>query len=123
MPAAMSNGGNAMHKAPSCPIITIEEHYWDKELASHYSGVEGSRDPKMLERLYDVGALRIKDMDAHGIDMQVLSHGAPSMQKIGPEIAAALATRVNDRLAAAVAANPNRLAAFCCLPTADPKAP
>ena len=111
-----------MRRKPNCPIITIEEHYWDKELAAQYVGVEGSRDPAMLERLYDLGQIRIKDMDVHGIDMQVLSHGAPSMQKISGEIAVGLATRVNDRLAAAVAANPKRLAGFCCLPTADPKA-
>ena len=111
-----------MRKKPSCPIITIEEHYWDRELTSHYAGVEGTRAPKMLEQLYDLGEIRIKDMDANGIDMQVLSHGAPSLQKIGPDIAAALALGVNDRLAASVAANPKRLAAFCALPTADPKA-
>jgi predicted TIM-barrel fold metal-dependent hydrolase len=111
-----------MRKKPSCPIITIEEHYWDKELSGHYAGVEGARDPGMLARLYDIGEGLIKDMDAHGIDMQVLSHGAPSLQKLGADVSVALATRVNDRLAAAVAANPKRLAAFCALPTADPKA-
>ena len=111
-----------MNKQPSCPIIAIEEHYWDKELTSHYTGVESTRDPKQLERLFDLGALRIKEMDACGVDVQVLSHGAPSLQKIGPDIAVALAKSVNDRLVAAVKQHPKRFAAFCALPTADPKA-
>ena len=42
-------------------------------------------------------------MDEAGIDMQVLSHGAPSAQKLPAETAAALTRRVNDRLHAAIA--------------------
>ena len=61
-------------------------------------------------------------MDEAGIDIQVLSHGAPSTQKLPPETAAAMATRVNDRLAAIVAKNPTRFAAFAALPTAVPDA-
>ena len=111
-----------MRKKPNCPIIAIEEHYWDKELAATYSGVEGSRDPAMLERLYDLGALRLKEMDAAGIDMQVISHGAPSLQKLRADVAVGLGARVNDRLAAAIAVHPKRFAGFCVLPTDDPKA-
>jgi 2,3-dihydroxybenzoate decarboxylase len=54
--------------------------------------------------------------------MCVLSHGAPSGQKIPADIAVDLIRRVNDRLAAAVAANPRRFAAFAALPTAVPEA-
>ena len=111
-----------MRKKPNCPIIAIEEHYWDRELTAHYSGVEGFRDPAMLERLYDLGRLRLAEMDAAGIDMQVISHGAPSLQKLRGDVAVALGSRVNDRLAAAVAVHPTRFAAFCVLPTDDPKA-
>lgn len=111
-----------MLKKPNCQIIAIEEHYWDKELTSHYSGVESFRDPDMLKRLYDMGELRLKEMDAAGVDIQVLSHGAPSLQKLEAGISVELATRVNDRLAAAIAVHPKRFAAFAALPTADPKA-
>jgi 2,3-dihydroxybenzoate decarboxylase len=107
---------------PACPIIAIEEHYWDKELAGQYAGVEGTRRPDQLERLYDLGALRIREMDEAGVDIQVLSHGAPSLQKLKADVAVQLGARVNDRLAAAIAANPERLAAFAALPTDDPKA-
>ena len=61
-------------------------------------------------------------MDEAGIDVQVLSHGAPSTQKLPVDIAAELTAQVNDRLAKVCAANPKRFAAFAALPTADPKA-
>ena len=72
-----------MFKKPNCPIIAIEEHYWDPELAKHFTGPEAGRGNETDERLYDLGALRIKEMDEAGIDVQVLSHGAPAAQKLG----------------------------------------
>lgn len=111
-----------MMKNSNCPIIAIEEHYWDRELTKHYTGLEAGRGGAMDERLYDLGALRLKEMDEAGIDVQVLSHGAPSTQKLPLQLAAQLATQVNDRLAQACAANPKRFAAFAALPTAEPKA-
>src|SRR5712675_882226 len=104
---------------PKCPVIAIEEHYWDAELASHFTGIEAGRPGETQRRLDDLGALRLKEMDDAGIDIQVLSHGAPSAQKISADIAVALTRRVNDRLHAAIAAHPTRLAGFAALPTAD----
>jgi 2,3-dihydroxybenzoate decarboxylase len=72
--------------------------------------------------LGDVGAGRIKAMDEAGIDVQVLSHTAPSTQKLGPDVAVALTRRVNDRLAAAVAAHPSRFVGLAALPTVNPAA-
>ena len=77
-------------KKPNCPIIAIEEHYWDPELAKHFTGPEAGRGNETDERLYDLGSLRLKEMDEAGIDIQVLSHGAPSTQKLGADIAAEL---------------------------------
>src|SRR5215470_17732038 len=96
-----------MMKKPNCPVIAIEEHYWDPELAKHFTGPEAGRG---------------NETDEAGIDIQVLSHGAPSTQKLGVAIAADLTRQVNDRLAKVCAANPKRFAAFASLPTADPKA-
>ena len=111
-----------MMTKPNCPIIAIEEHYWDAELTKNYTGTEAGRAGDTERRLFDFGALRLKEMDEAGIDVQVLSHGAPSTQKLPVEIAAKLAAEVNDRLAKICAANPKRFAAFGALPTADPKA-
>jgi predicted TIM-barrel fold metal-dependent hydrolase len=106
----------------ACPIIAIEEHYWDDELASHFSGPDGSKPGLIETRLRSFGGDRVKDMDAAGVDVCVLSHGAPSGQKIPADIAVPLVRRVNDRLAEAVRANPTRFAAFAALPTAAPEA-
>ncbi len=111
-----------MFKKPNCPVIAIEEHYWDSEMEAHYSGVEASRPAEIDRRLHDLGDLRLKEMDEAGIDLQVLSHGAPSAQKLPDEVAVEVTRRVNDRLADAVAAQPTRFAAFAALPTADPAA-
>ncbi|MBX6327501.1 MAG: amidohydrolase [Pseudolabrys sp.] len=111
-----------MFKKPACPVIAIEEHYWDPELSKHFVGPEAARGSETDERLYDLGSLRLREMDEAGIDVQVLSHGAPSTQKLPVEIAAELTRSVNDRLAGICAANPARFAAFAALPTADPAA-
>lgn len=110
-----------MMKKPACSIIAIEEHYWDLELAKHYTPAELSRGAT-AERLYDFSTSRIKEMDEAGIDMQVLSHGAPSTQTLPADIAVDLTRGVNDRLAQSCAANPKRFAAFAALPTAVPEA-
>jgi predicted TIM-barrel fold metal-dependent hydrolase len=104
-------------------IIALEEHYWDKEVASHFKerGPE-MRIPALQERLYDLGALRLKEMDEAGIDLQILSHGAPATQRIDAEAAVPLARGANDRLHEVVQKNRGRFEGFAVLPTANPKA-
>ena len=109
-----------MHK--NIPVIALEEHYWDRELAASLEGSEGIRGDELLKRLYDLGEMRLREMDESGIDVQVLSHGAPSAQKLNPAIAVDMTKRVNDRLAEACARHPTRFAGFACLPTAHPEA-
>ena len=109
-------------------IIALEEHYLDPELATHFAGLDkvpphgAPNMPKVPERLYDLGALRLKEMDEAGVDFQVLSHAAPSLQKLDPDTAVRLARGVNDRLKQTVDAHPQRFAAFAAIPTPDPKA-
>jgi predicted TIM-barrel fold metal-dependent hydrolase len=107
-----------MLQKPKCPVIALEEHYWDQELAAYAQEVE--RNPKITDRLFDLGALRLKEMDEAGVDVQVLSHGAPSMQNVKADVAVELGRRVNDRLAAYCKQAPDRLFGFAALPTADP---
>jgi predicted TIM-barrel fold metal-dependent hydrolase len=104
-------------------VVAIEEHYWDRELAESFGGTQSAlRTPEIVERLFDCGELRIKEMDEAGIDVQVLSHGAPSAQRLDPASAVRLAPPAHDRLHEVVRARPNRFAAFATLPTADPVA-
>jgi predicted TIM-barrel fold metal-dependent hydrolase len=111
-----------MFDKPYCPVIAVEEHYWDAELAATYTGSEAGRPGEQHKRLHDFAGIRLAEMDEAGIDVQVISHGAPSTQKLPAEGAAALTARINDRLAAAIAAHPDRFAAFAALPTAVPDA-
>ena len=103
-------------------VIAIEEHYFDPGLSALFAGRDVRTPPPIRDRLLDVGALRLKEMDEGGIDVQVLSHGAPATQKLEGETAVAMAREVNDRLAGIVSANPDRFQGFAALPTAEPAA-
>jgi predicted TIM-barrel fold metal-dependent hydrolase len=102
-------------------VVALEEHYWDKELISHIGGAEGARSRDLLERLFDLGELRLREMDEQGIDMQVLSHGAPSGQKLPAAIAVEVTRAANDGLAEAIARHPTRFSGFAALPTILPE--
>lgn len=102
-------------------VIAIEEHYWDPEIAKLIDSPDG-RSPVIRPRLDDLGALRLAEMDEAGVDVQVISHGAPSTQRLDAATAVPLAQQANDRLFETISAHPDRFAAFACLPTADPAA-
>ena len=108
-------------------LITLEEHYRAPMLRSMAFGGAGAPPPdspmaRIQARLDDVGEQRLADMDAGGIDVQVLSHGAPGTEQLDPEEAIPLARQANDYLARSIAPHPDRLAAFATLPTAAPEA-
>jgi len=101
-------------------VIAIEEHYLDPVIDEKVGGKAGGG-PDIRKRLADLTDLRVKEMDAAGIDIQVLSHCPPGAQAFGPEDAAVQAKGVNDRLNETVLANPERFAAFATMPTQDPR--
>jgi predicted TIM-barrel fold metal-dependent hydrolase len=107
--------------------ITLEEHFafprfFDgpgqdlKARAQQY----GDRAAKLLEQLCDLGEKRIAEMDAAGIDVQVLSLTSPGTEQLEAADAMSLASEANKLLAEAVKKNPTRLAGFATLPTALP---
>ena len=65
--------------------VALEEHYWDRDLLALFPGREGKRVSDVETRLLDMGELRLREMDEAGIDIQVLSHGAPGTQKLDAE--------------------------------------
>ena len=76
---------------------------------------------EIMPRAADLGAGRIADMDAHGIDMQILSYSNPT-QLAPADQGVALARAANDRLAEAVRSHPGRFAGFATLPWQNPQA-
>jgi predicted TIM-barrel fold metal-dependent hydrolase len=80
----------------------------------------GARAAKTFEQLADIGDKRVAEMDAAGLDMQVLSLNFPGTEQADPDEAVAVARDANDLLAEAVRKHPKRLAGFATLPTAAP---
>ena len=112
-----------MPSASQPRVVAIEEHYWDREVAATFGATDSVRSSTaIVERLYDYSEVRIQEMDEAGIDVQVLSHGAPSTQRGDAETSVTLARGANDRLRDIVSAHPDRFAAFACLPTPNPSA-
>lgn len=111
--------------------ITLEEHFATPAflegpgaslIARARSVPAGSQGGGLAERLCDLGEGRLKEMDAAGIDVQALSITAPGVEQMEAAAAVAMARSVNDALAAAVKAHPDRLAGLATLPTPDPEA-
>jgi predicted TIM-barrel fold metal-dependent hydrolase len=107
--------------------ITLEEHFASpgfldgpgrqlKEQALKF----GARAGRLLEQIGNVGDERITEMDAAGIDMQILSLTSPGTEQSEEAAALAIAREANDFLADAVRKNPARFAGFAALPTATP---
>jgi predicted TIM-barrel fold metal-dependent hydrolase len=103
-------------------IVALEEHYWDPDLVALFPGREGKRVSDVERRLLDMGEVRLREMDEAGIDIQVLSHGAPGTQKLPADAATKMARQTNDRLAEFISGNPKRFAGLGLLPTPDPTA-
>jgi 2,3-dihydroxybenzoate decarboxylase len=80
----------------------------------------GSRG-QLMARLVDIGDARTRDMDAAGIDMQILSLTSPGVQVFDAATANALASSSNDQVAEAVRKYPTRFAGLAAAAPQDPK--
>ncbi len=77
---------------------------------------------KVRVKLTDLGQIRLADMDAAHIDMQVLSLAGGDLDHLDAPAAASFARDANDAMADAVRAHPTRFAAFAALSLQDPEA-
>ena len=113
--------------------ITLEEHFISpgflagpgKEFTERLrnSGPEArlqGRGARIFEQLQDIGDQRIADMDAAGIDMQVLSLNAPGVEQVEAAEQISIARESNDFLAEAMKKYPTRFAGLAALPIAAP---
>jgi uncharacterized protein len=103
--------------------IALEEHFLAPGLTPPPGvGPLASWGEPISDQLRDLGSARLADMEANGIDFQVISHVAPAAQGLPGAEGVARAREANDLLAGAVAAHPGKFAGFATLPTADPAA-
>ncbi|MDO9413411.1 MAG: amidohydrolase family protein [Pseudolabrys sp.] len=109
--------------------IAIEEHFTTPKFLDgpgrlNKEGIQkngGERGAKLLAQLADIGDQRIAEMDAAGLDMQVLSLNSPGVEQSDAADAIAVARDANDVLAAAVRQYPTRFAGFASLPVMAPE--
>jgi 5-carboxyvanillate decarboxylase len=91
-----------------------------RSLWGFYGASPSERARTILRRLLDLGAERLADMDASGIDHQVLALTAPGVQVFEPAEASSLAADANDQLAEACRAHPKRYSGMAAVAPHDP---
>ncbi|ADW71007.1 amidohydrolase family protein [Granulicella tundricola] len=104
--------------------ITLEEHFVTDSFLRATGAYDKPAPPWLAQlqpKLLDLGDGRIAAMDEAGIDLQVLSLAALGFDALDAATATPLVHDINDELAAAVRANPTRLAAFASLALKDPQ--
>jgi 2,3-dihydroxybenzoate decarboxylase/5-carboxyvanillate decarboxylase len=88
-------------------------------------GIYGSgRSPtlRLLPALLDLENERLRDMDANGVDMHLLSLTAPGVQMFDAELGTRLARRANDYLAEVISRHPSRFAGLASFAPQNPAA-
>ncbi len=108
--------------------IAIEEHFLAEGFREAMQRNAADRSvnrtwaDEIQTKLADVGEIRLKEMDAGGIDIQVISHSTIGLAVFPVDEVVRLARQANDQLAAAIAAHPTRFAGFATLPMTNPEA-
>jgi 5-carboxyvanillate decarboxylase len=91
-----------------------------QSLWGFYLGSAAERPRAVIRRLADLGAERIADMDAAGIDHQVLALTSPGTNVLDTATARTMATLANDVAAQAVRDHPDRFTALAAVAWQDP---
>jgi uncharacterized protein len=110
--------------------IALEEHFlsegFREVMQRNASGLGGGMQPtptmtaERQARLADLDTLRLKDMDASGINFQVLSDNGPAIAPRSGDEEVQLVRKSNDQLAEVCAAHPDHFAGFATLPMTEP---
>lgn len=91
-------------------------------LVGFYTAARTERSRFVFNRLQDLGEARLADMDAAGVDRQVLSLTAPGTQVLPSAEAVAMAKLANDQLAEACRRHPSRFSGLTAIAPQDPAA-
>jgi 5-carboxyvanillate decarboxylase len=89
-------------------------------LMGFYLSSSSERPRFIVERLQDLGERRLADMDAAGIDRQVVSLTSPGTHILDGGDGIAMATLANDQLAEACRRHPDRLSGLTAVAPQDP---
>ncbi|WP_449462240.1 amidohydrolase family protein [Tardisphaera miroshnichenkoae] len=105
-------------------VIALEEHFTPPDdILEKFKGAIPKRPngfSQFVDKLAEIGPMRISEMDQAGIDIQVLST-SPGIEQMNPDDAVSFSVQVNDYVAKAIETYPSRLAAFAALPTPSPE--
>jgi 2,3-dihydroxybenzoate decarboxylase len=101
--------------------IALEEHFAIPETVDDLVGAfPPSHWQELRARLLDIQDRRLREMDANGVEITVLSFNAPGVQsRANKRDAIELARIANDYLAEQVALRPDRFRGFAALPLQD----
>jgi 5-carboxyvanillate decarboxylase len=91
-----------------------------ESLWGYYGMSPSERSVATLKRILDLGETRLADMDASGIDMQLLLHTAPGVQVFDAATGSSLASASNDMAAEAIRKHPTRYAGLAMIAPQDP---
>jgi predicted TIM-barrel fold metal-dependent hydrolase len=103
--------------------IALEEHFAiEQTLADSQGFFPDSIWPELRGRLLDIQDARLGQMDAHGIEISILSLNSPTVQAVyNIQAANELSRRSNDYMAEQIARRPSRFRGFAALPMQDPE--
>lgn len=87
-----------------------------------FYGGDSERARLLRERIQNIDDLRIRDMDAMGIDRQIISMTCPGVQMFQAEEATGMAEEANDALSEAVKKYPERFSGLTTIAPQDPDA-
>ena len=110
-------------------IVALEEHFnvpslvrrIEPDAIARFGFPPGFGGP-LADKLSDLGALRLSEMDEAGITVHVLSASGPGAYLLAGAEGVAFARDINDVLAKAVSTHPDRFAGFAHLPMNSPQA-
>jgi 2,3-dihydroxybenzoate decarboxylase len=90
-------------------------------MVGFYTAAKTERTRFVFDRLQDLGELRLADMDAAGIDRQIVSLTAPGTQILNRDDGTAIAALANDQLAQACRRYPDRFSGLTAIAPQDPQ--